>query len=488
MRKEHDAHRRSAGVVLIASIFFSIALAAAPPPPHGYVSLYYPHSLNTNILSITLQPTGEAPELVGVSVEPTQMPNPKWLPFQTNLLIDLGPGDGQRQIMFAYKYKGEAHDGSWSGSFVEIQHGTPTLRIVNPTNFLTSQPMIQLQGLTSRKFETLTFEQFDRAGNKVATGEQGLGTSFAGGYSFDHADHYFSFLDVDLTPGTNTFIFHGTDVFGNAMTTNIVFVFSTAHDHTPPLIGLDWPKPNAELAGADFTIRGRMDDFTAKLEARIRTKNGSTTREALVERNGYFWIEGIPLALDANQVTLTATDAAGNSSQTNFTVHGREGPIVTMDPVNPSDLWQQFIAVTGRVTPPNHDVWINGVQAKVQTDGTWSAARVPVLSPSGGTASFDMSTFPKSGTPANQARASEVVSAQASLSTNAMILNASTPACGLFRLHLSAAEGKSFLILASTNLVEWTPILTNINSAPTFDYSLSTTNQPCRFFQLVPLP
>lgn len=169
--------------------------------------------------------------------------------------------------------------------------------------------------------------------------------------------------------------------------------------------------------------------------------------QALVERNGYFWIEDVPLGLDANQITLTATDAAGNSSETNFTVIGREGPIITMDPVNPPDLWKEFVPVTGRVIPPNHDVWINGVQAKVQPDGTWSAERVPVFSPNGGTAVFGMSTHPRSGAPANKSRISEVVSVQGSLGTNAVILNASTPACGLFRLHVSETRARASLSL-----------------------------------------
>jgi hypothetical protein len=159
-----------------------------------------------------------------------------------------------------------------------------------------------------------------------------------------------------------------------------------------------------------------------------------------------------------------------------------------MNPVNPPDLWKQSIAVTGRVTPPNHDVWINGVQAKVAADGSWSAERVPVLSPSGGTAIFEMLAVPRSGTTAHQARANDVVAAQTSLSTNDIILNASTPACGAFRLHISETGGKSFVVLASTNLVEWTPILTNVSTAPSFDYTLDMTNHACRFFKLVPLP
>ncbi|MGZ5543798.1 MAG: hypothetical protein ACXWIU_03910, partial [Limisphaerales bacterium] len=356
-----------------------------------------------------------------------------------------------------------------------------------------SQPMIQLQGVTSRKYRTLRYERFDSNGRKVGGGQDGLGTSFPGGYGFRSSDEYFSFLDVDLSPGANTFLFHGTDEFGNEMSTNVVIVFSTADDHTAPVIKLDAPRPNAEVAGETFTVRGQMDDFTAKLQARIQTKDGSTTRDALVERSGYFWFEEVPLVLGRNEITLTATDAAGNSSKTNFTILGREGPIVTMDHVeDPKDLWKRTIDATGHVTPAACNVWINGVQATVKSDGTWSAKGVPVVSPNGGTAVFDISAVPTSSTAANKTKSTEVMSAQSDLKTNAVILNASTPACGAFQLHLGETAGKSFVILASTNLIEWTPILTNMNADVSFDhlfdYSLIATNQPCRFFKVEPMP
>jgi hypothetical protein len=208
----------------------------------------------------------------------------------------------------------------------------------------------------------------------------------------------------------------------------------------------------------------------------------------LVEGNGHFWIRGIPVVLGSIQITLTATDAAGNRSETNFTVIGVEGPIITMDPVKPPDLWRAFTAATGRVSPANYDVWVNGVQAKVAPDGTWSAERVPVLTAGAGTATFEMTALPKGGAPGNKAKAAEVVSAQGTLGANAVVLNNSAPACGVFRLHLSETGGRSFVVFTSTNLADWTPILTNIDVAPSFDRVLGSKSDACRFFKIVPVP
>src|ERR1035441_8385446 len=176
-------------LVLIAVVFSSMALVAAPNP-RRYVLLSCPEKVNTNIVPFTLKAVGEEPEFVAVSVGPgvpdfqkeaersmesfraaiktnrnaklfppdaaPKAPlNPKWVPFQTNLVVDLGPGEGERWVLFSCKYKGEAAGGDWQGTRVTIQRATPTLCIVNPTNFLCSQPTIQLQGLTSTAFQKL---------------------------------------------------------------------------------------------------------------------------------------------------------------------------------------------------------------------------------------------------------------------------------------------------------------------------------------------
>lgn len=513
--------RQKRGALLLFWLLSTVLLAAVPP--ERFVMETYPVTLSSNTVSIAFEAVGGVPEFVAIDIQRSnpmikwrndrqralqnyraelktnknarmpapQIPlpyEPKWLPFRTNLLIDLGPEEGERQIMFAYRYKDQPFDGSWSGGKITVRGGTPTLRIVNPTNLLTSQSTIQLQGLTSRKFEKLRFDRFDQAGTQVASDRQGIGASYDGGYPFRYSDEYFTFTDVDLSPGTNTFVFHGTDEFGNEMSTNIVVVFSTAHDHTPPAIEIRWPKPDTKVSGDHYIIRGRLDDPDASLLAELQTQDGSMTREASPERNGVFLIDEIPLLLNTNRIALTARDAAGNISQTNFTIFGCEGPIITVDPIDPPDLWKKFIQVTGRVTPAAHDVWINGVQATVNPDGTWSATRVPTDAPSGGSAAFDLAAIPRSGASEPKAKLGNVLVGQASLSTNAIILNAASPACGVFQLHLSETMGKSFVVLASTNLVEWMPLLTNFNSGASFDYTVDPTNHVCRFFKVVPLP
>ena len=178
-----------------------------------YVGTIYPHVVNSNSVTVSFEPSSEIPESVAVvlqgeeawaawevrhkermdkwrkelaanrDVQPRPRPptpestiydSAKWVPFQTNLLVDLGPGAGRRQILFGYKFKGQPFDGHWSGSTITIQDTPPVIVLTNPKPGITSRPMIQLQGYTTTDWgKPMTYQIFDEHGSNTATG-QGL--------------------------------------------------------------------------------------------------------------------------------------------------------------------------------------------------------------------------------------------------------------------------------------------------------------------------
>jgi hypothetical protein len=85
-------------------------------------------------------------------------------------------------------------------------------------------------------------------------------------------------------------------------------------------------------------------------------------------------------------------------------------------------------------------------------------------------------------------KAAGLVATQASLGTVAILLNLTSPACGTFQLHLANPDRHSFVLLDSTNLVDWNPILTNLNPNEMFDYTDTNANKyHSRFFRVIPL-
>ncbi len=423
----------------------------------------------------------------------------QWMPWTNSLRLDLGPGDGRRTLRIGALWgttEGEPH--YTSSTDVEVDHAPPLVVITNPTARVTSRPLIQLQGYSVKPLTSIRYDLRNAVGHSENqqgfVNKQMVDLSAVGLLS----TNFFTCYDIELAPGTNTIVLRCEDHFGNTATNVLIYVFALEGDHMPPVIVLDRPLPGRELTGDRFTARGRLDDPTAQIVGVVVAENRTNTLKGLVERNGYFWLEDVPLLPGENRLTLTATDAAGNSSSTNLVFsRGESELVIDIGKIPPEHLWHRTVTVTGSVRPANQDVWVNGAQATVGPDGRWTATNVPVLSPNGGTAVFDATAVPRaasaqpSATPEDRARTSvpiALVGVRSHLSTNALTLNATRPACSQFKLHLSGTAGRGFILMSSTNLLAWSPILTNLNSQATFIYEdTDTAGHPCQFFRVVPL-
>jgi hypothetical protein len=476
----------------------------------GYVRHEYPETVNSNSVTVKFTPIGEAPEWMAAIVQrsdsldgspgmPPAMPahdrdpnsHAQWLPFQTNLLVDLGPGDGRREVMFGFKYKGQTRCDSWNGGGIVVQTAKPQLVITSPRQQVTPRAIAQLDGYFSGQAQSIKYDLYNQAGVKTINEGMGLVTNTYYDKNLSrYTTNYFHCFDVPLSPGTNTFVFHCEDFIGNHVSNNFIVVFSTLGDTNPPVITPKFPLAGSSIASDTFLATGMLDDPTAQLTGKLSANGQTNDISFRVGRGGdYYAVEAMPVRKGANLLALTATDAAGNITTTNLVFYDSDNIYVSMDPFDPFHPIGPWITVTGKVSPANCDVWVNGIQAKVKPDGTWRAEKLPDVRPNGGWI-FDMTAILEQTTD-KSSKLNQVLSAQASLNkaTNAMVLNASVPACGVFQLHLLGTGGRSFVLEASTNLVEWTPLLTNSSSNPEFNYMNTNANHyPCRFFRVVPVP
>jgi hypothetical protein len=412
-----------------------------------------------------------------------------WIPFTNTISVDLGPGDGERAVWISGKW-GEQFR-SASRTRVWVDNRSPVVVITNPVERLTSQPWIQLQGYSDEALRSIRYDLVN-ASHRIENQQGLINEQDRDPASFEITRSYFTCYDLDMAPGTNTIVLRCEDLAGNVSTNLLTYVFSLDHDKTPPVISLDLLSDGQNLSGDAFTARGVLDDPTARMTG-IISANGRTNFVAgLVERNGYFWVERLPLGFGTNRLTLIATDVAGNSSSTNLVVSKSE-ELLTMDPVPEGQLSRHHVSVSGKVSPADREVWVNGVQATVKPDGSWAANNVPIQSRNGGgVATFVATSIPLGKLPTgpvDSRKRKDLVSVVTTIATNAVTLNAGQPACDNFNLHLTGVAGRSFVLLASTNLADWTPILTNLNSKPRFDYKhTNMAAYPCRFFRVVPLP
>jgi hypothetical protein len=142
------------------------------------------------------------------------------------------------------------------------------------------------------------------------------------------------------------------------------------------VVTLWWPQNGAQISGSSFTWRGTVDDPTVTLSAQITDTNGDVNVVAgVIERNGNFWVDNLPLAPGTNWLTLTATDINNHVTSTNiYVVQSSVGlSITTSDAITT----QTAIGVSGTIGASGYLVWVNGVLAN-QSGGNWTAYNVPV--------------------------------------------------------------------------------------------------------------
>ena len=159
---------------------------------------------------------------------------------------------------------------------------------------------------------------------------------------------------------------------------------------------MNWPVNGMQICGGSFTLRGLVDDPSATVVASITDTNGDTNIvTGSVERSGVLWVQNLPLAEGTNLVTLWVTNAAGLLSMTNLMVV-KSGMTMSLDWID-GDLWMPTVNAGGSVSDASYNVWVNGVEATNNGDGTWGATNVPVSA--SGVASFDISASSGGGDP-----------------------------------------------------------------------------------------
>ena len=238
---------------------------------------------------------------------------------------------------------------------------------------------IQLQGYANEELAWITYD-LNNANGSVSNQSGFMTGAIFDTNSFTYTNDSFKCFDLVLASGANTVTLHAADLAGNLTTSN--FVFNLNYSNKPaPVVQLWWPQNGAQISGSSFTWRGTVDDPTVTLSAQITDTNGDVNVVAgMIERNGNFWVDNLPLAPGTNWLTLTATDINNNTNTTNIYVVQSSVAlnITSMDPITT----QSAITVNGTISTNNYTVWVNGVLVtNINWNGSvyvWSANNVPV--------------------------------------------------------------------------------------------------------------
>jgi len=338
------------------------------------------------------------PAWLAISVDdPNYATDASWQSYTgTNILIPLTGIEGWHQIWVGVKGPAPQATVTWQWKELKLDLTPPQLTITNPVVSTVSVPLIQLQGFCPEPLEQISYD-LNNALGLVTNLPAGVTSQYYDTNGFRFTTNYFACVDVPLTNGVNTITLHATDLAGNETTASYSYTLDYSSRVNPPVVNLFWPQNNTLVCNTSYTLRGWVDDPTAVVTLQMTDSGGNTgVYNGLVERDGDFWVEDIPLTNGPEQLTLTVTDSAGKVQVMNLTVNPGEVGL-TIDMPDASQLWNQGITVTGTITDPaDYTVWVNGALATYADDdsGDWTATNV--FLPTGGTALIQARAIPNS--------------------------------------------------------------------------------------------
>ena len=342
--------------------------------------------VNTTDVSVQLNITAGTPGYYALFVDATTATN--WIPFTgTNLTLKIGPTDGVYNVVVGLKgFRTNAIESWKSYSFI-LDRVAPGLTITNPAlvngRAVVIKPYLQLQGFADEPLSSLAYDISNSAGLSTNLDVRVTGQYYDTNL-MDSTTTRFQAYDVPLAEGENAFTLRMADRAGNVTVTNFTVVLDYTTATNSPEVQLLWPQDGMAVSGSGITIRGRTTDETGGVEAEVVNGDGTTSQiTGLVERNGIFWLENVPVSGDTH-IRIKVTDGSGKNTTGKDIILHPSDVLLTIDSTpGGDDLYKPVGLVTGSVSDPDAIVTVNGQVAETYpyADGFgnyfWMAENVP---------------------------------------------------------------------------------------------------------------
>jgi hypothetical protein len=331
---------------------------------------------NTSAATVQTVVSGGVPFYMATLVDSSDTNSASWTAYNSNLVVNLGSTPGWHAVLVGLKGLPANATQTWLPTQIKLVLTPPVLTATNPAPGVVTQPFIQVQGYCfGTSLASLSYDLNNSAG--LETNQQALVTSsLFGTNNFEYTNTAFQCFNVPMAVGTNIVTLHAADLAGNVTSTNLAYIYDPTANTNPPSFIVSWPPNGASISGTNFPVRGTINDPFASVAAQI-VNNGETNGVAgLVEQNGSFWIENVPLGAGTNYLTITATNAAGYGTVATLIVT-QSSVLLTISSVTFNDPAAPSATVTGALSGSG-TVLVNGVAATNNGDGTWTASYVPV--------------------------------------------------------------------------------------------------------------
>ena len=249
----------------------------------------------------------------------------------------------------------------WNPVWIDLDWTAPWLVVTNPAVSTVSVAVMQLLGYSTEALSSISYGLSNAVG--VVTNQQALVTDQYYDLGLGQfTTNYFACLDIPLTNGLNTITLLAADLAGNVTVTNFNFTLDYS-GVTAPTVQIAWPADGSLVSGTSFTCRGWISDPTATVATSALDGNGNSgVYTGVVDRDGNFWLENLPLNAGTTVFSISVTDVVGSNTVTNISIT-QSAVTLTMNDVSlDPQLWQPTIYLSGTISDPNCTVWVNGVQ------------------------------------------------------------------------------------------------------------------------------
>ncbi len=165
---------------------------------------------------------------------------------------------------------------------------------------------------------------------------------------------------VPLAEGANTLTATATNAFGSAQAQ-----VSVTRDSTPPVVTITVPPNGSVYTSQPIGVFGSVADASPIASLRV---NGTAIAA------GSSFAHTLSLAVGPNTITVSATDAAGNTGEATATVSFEGLTVAITSPADFATTSASAITISGQVNDAGASVTVNGVAA--QLTGTSFSASV----------------------------------------------------------------------------------------------------------------
>ena len=274
---------------------------------------------NTSSVTVQITVAGGVPSFMAALLDSLNYSSVNWTPYNSSLVVNLGSVEGWHTVSVGLRGLPTNAPQTWNQIQLKLVLTPPVLIVTSPVVGTVTQPFIQLQGYSLGNLASLTYDLSNSA--LFETNQQAFVTRRQFDMNtFEYTTNVFECFNIPLANGTNTVTLHASDTAGNVRTTNLVYVLNPAANTNRPVITLLWPQNNTLISGTNFPVSGVVSDPFATVTAQIVNAGATNGLTGLVEQNGSFWIENVPIGSGTNYLTITATNTAGYGSATNIVV------------------------------------------------------------------------------------------------------------------------------------------------------------------------